>query len=580
MKLLLLTQLLVVATLARAKEAGSLHIVAPAVLRDQFQPDGEIKMSPAKFGIPAYAGREVQGLAVYAPKGDMDACEPIDKALIPNWPEKKPVVLMVDRGTCTFVTKVRQAEETGAAAVIIVDNKDERYLPYMADDNTGANIQIPSMLIHKDDGAKVKAYIDSEAENDLPVMLSLAWDYAPVDNVVEWELYSTVANREAAEFKLSFADAVDVLGKDSTFTPHIFTIKMNYCATAFKDPTSPRYQACRDSCIRGGRYCANGDVDTGTKGYKILQADVTGNCVWQVVNKTNDYSAYFTYSAQMTLNCMREKLEATCSEQLMLGLGIDTDAVEECVAATGGIDQETDEANTMLDAEILEKADKNVYYEPDAHVNGFRYSGTFSCPSPIDRSHCGMLASICASYKDPETIKACVSDADCPLGQVKDMAGTCGGNCSYDKCNRCLEVDDAKINKCLGCDGEPFSGKVVSCGRCGGPQKDKCGRCYNVTDSRRIDANSNTSCAPKGNASAATEPQIIRKKGEKQGGGFSAGAIVGIVMSCVAVVGLGVFCFMKHRQRQLKEDIDALLKQYLPMDAQPGASASHQVAVI
>ena len=88
-----------------------------------------------------------------------------------------PVILLVDRGRCTFVNKVtavtatalpvvsrtrvrgnrrqrhlayphvlsqvRNAQMSSAQAVVIVDNKDERNLPLMADDGTGTDIDIP-----------------------------------------------------------------------------------------------------------------------------------------------------------------------------------------------------------------------------------------------------------------------------------------------------------------------------------------------------------------------------------------------------------------------------------------------------
>jgi uncharacterized protein HemX len=53
------------------------------------------------------------------------------------------------------------------------------------------------------------------------------------------------------------------------------------------------------------------------------------------------------------------------------------------------------------------------------------------------------------------------------------------------------------------------------------------------------------------------------------------GAVVAIVLTLIVVVGLGVFFYMRHRQRALKQDIDSLLKQYLPMsDANSAGDAA------
>ena len=50
-----------------------------------------------------------------------DACQPLNNA---GWVGGTKII-MVDRGDCTFVTKVRHAQTAGGSAVIVVDNVDE-----------------------------------------------------------------------------------------------------------------------------------------------------------------------------------------------------------------------------------------------------------------------------------------------------------------------------------------------------------------------------------------------------------------------------------------------------------------------
>lgn len=84
----------------------------------------------ALFGVPPYGG-SIQQNVYYA---DQDLCEPnVDTSkgypernpdkngVVPGWPS--PYILMVDRGGCTFVKKVRNAQRSGAAGVIIADDK-------------------------------------------------------------------------------------------------------------------------------------------------------------------------------------------------------------------------------------------------------------------------------------------------------------------------------------------------------------------------------------------------------------------------------------------------------------------------
>jgi hypothetical protein len=69
---------------------------------------------------------------------------------------------MVDRGTCHFVSKVLNIQKYGGILAIIVDNKEfedpDRLI--MSDDGTGKAVKIPSFLIGKSDGDKIKAALE------------------------------------------------------------------------------------------------------------------------------------------------------------------------------------------------------------------------------------------------------------------------------------------------------------------------------------------------------------------------------------------------------------------------------------
>ena len=57
-------------------------------------------------------------------------------------------VILLERGKCTFVTKVRNVEKAGANIALIGDNKEEQSEVYiMSDDGSGHSINIPSFFI-------------------------------------------------------------------------------------------------------------------------------------------------------------------------------------------------------------------------------------------------------------------------------------------------------------------------------------------------------------------------------------------------------------------------------------------------
>jgi len=64
-------------------------------------------------------------------------------------------IALIDRGTCTFVTKVRNVQNAGAVAAIIANNVSDT--PFaMGDDGTGRDIDIPSVMIGVSDGQAIK----------------------------------------------------------------------------------------------------------------------------------------------------------------------------------------------------------------------------------------------------------------------------------------------------------------------------------------------------------------------------------------------------------------------------------------
>ena len=67
--------------------------------------------------------------------------------------------MLVERGNCSFVTKVRNAERAGASLVVVIDDRTENIINViMGDDGTGTGIRIPAMLIGKDSGNILKDF--------------------------------------------------------------------------------------------------------------------------------------------------------------------------------------------------------------------------------------------------------------------------------------------------------------------------------------------------------------------------------------------------------------------------------------
>ena len=114
------------------------------------------QVGTASFGAPlaspGLSGDVVQGLDPADIAGPLttDGCSPLTNSLTGN-------IALLDRGSCAFVTKAKNAQNAGAIGVIIVDNRLEIPPPSMS--GTDPSISIPAVMISQGDGATIRAQL-------------------------------------------------------------------------------------------------------------------------------------------------------------------------------------------------------------------------------------------------------------------------------------------------------------------------------------------------------------------------------------------------------------------------------------
>jgi hypothetical protein len=77
-------------------------------------------------------------------------------------------IAMIDRGTCTFVTKARNAQAAGATAMVLVDNRRDTCLPPSMGGSEDT-ITIPVISISQDDGNAIKAQLAANVSATLHI---------------------------------------------------------------------------------------------------------------------------------------------------------------------------------------------------------------------------------------------------------------------------------------------------------------------------------------------------------------------------------------------------------------------------
>lgn len=166
---------LIIVTLI-ALNSCTIFVRAPKKLASQF-PNGQIQGSISKFGKIPY-GYNIVGSLYYDTKsleknslflGCTDAFS-LSIKLSKNADIDESPIVLIDRGTCSFVKKVTNAENFGAHAALIINNNDEDVNNLvMADDGNGKYVTIPAELINKSDGEKLKTFLKENPNTEVSI---------------------------------------------------------------------------------------------------------------------------------------------------------------------------------------------------------------------------------------------------------------------------------------------------------------------------------------------------------------------------------------------------------------------------
>lgn len=183
---------------------------------------GEVVASIADFGHIPY-GHTLVGQAVYIQTND-NGCSSFGDALS-KFDDPSPIVL-VKRGGCSFVQKVRNVEHGGGKMAIVVDEANNENVKFIAmvNDGTGNGIVIPSLLINKDPGNQILDFFTvNDASVTKKVKIVVSFDIAHPDNRVEYDILLSSYQDRALDFISSFKEYHDKLGKDALMTPRYFS---------------------------------------------------------------------------------------------------------------------------------------------------------------------------------------------------------------------------------------------------------------------------------------------------------------------------------------------------------------------
>jgi hypothetical protein len=440
-------------------------------------------------------------------------------------------IILVDRGDCHFVQKVKYAQDKGAAGVIVADkrcsctsvNDGSRDTsaavcgasgtsktcisiePYMADDGTGAAVKIPSLLIDRYDAQVLRWCLNKDAAKCASatgvVTVALKWNVPTTDKDVEWELWTSAD--ETTSFKHGFTPFAHKLKESTNFVPHYFIWDGEEwgCTTA---------GSCSTQCVAGGKYCSpdpDGATDVGVSGANIVLENLRQMCVWEQMDfKSDGAEKWWRYLDEMKdvfKRVMTSEKPATevkddffesYSKEVHSKLGLDFAKTQKCMKM---VNNDHDKLKNELAARKLGAGARGEILQlPSIVVNGriIREGITTSA----------VLLTLCSATINPGPFCKCVK-------------GTDGKN---------MELCQNNENE-LCPDGEFYCSDLDAADKC-------------VSDVTKCPSASNS--------------------------GLSGGASFALIVAIVAALGGGGFAYYTHSRKQMRAEMQNILAEYMPLE--------------
>lgn len=367
---------------------ASVYVYGPDELRVTIEseyPKGVIPSTLANFGNPPY-GSIIVG-RVYLPRhtDDPKGCGillPIDFTDDPD--AIKSPILLLERGDCAFVIKARNAQNIGAAALILIDNSEEDVTKVvMTDNGTGGNIAIPVFMIGKNDGDLISTYIKDSLYSSR-VALTLTFEINPAPKTVEYELWMSSEMKTVRSFLYEFSKyAVNFKEDETLMIPH-YVLWYN---TVSKDSN---YTIPHPDCLSGGRYCTpDPDYDGPRSGRDILLEDLRQICIYQIARSQKEHQIWWKYVQAFNETCKNEFTES-CSQDTMEKVGINIKTVDNCVKNSFTGKDYTMDDNLLLHHERDRMLDRGIHYFPILLINNQTFRGDLESDE--------VMGAVCAAY--------------------------------------------------------------------------------------------------------------------------------------------------------------------------------------
>eukprot|EP00915_Cephaloidophora_sp_WS-2016_P005012 GHVH01006688.1.p1 GENE.GHVH01006688.1~~GHVH01006688.1.p1 ORF type:complete len:366 (+),score=59.62 GHVH01006688.1:54-1151(+) len=312
---------------------GQLQVLSPLSARDLFHggalraPQGLIPVATSTFGAPTYGESFVAKVLRFEPGssnycngeatyGGNNVANNSFKSLNPD----ASIAFLVDRGGCSFMEKVFEAEKFGADAVIFIDSPESKWDRkkmgdvIVADNGHGIHVNIPSVVVTFEDGVGLLRF--AQAPDDINTSESLTVDFnweVPKGDGVKFDFWMSNGIENSREFIAEFAPLALAIGDTLTVRPHFYVVGLDGL------DESARKLMCYNS---DARFCIPTTDNSDNSGASVLREDLRQMCLLESgkLSTVKNEHLWMEYVSKTVKKCHGVE-DPTCGDNVLHALG-------------------------------------------------------------------------------------------------------------------------------------------------------------------------------------------------------------------------------------------------------------------
>ncbi|CAD8118985.1 unnamed protein product [Paramecium sonneborni] len=361
-----------------------LKVLRPAELVNHL--GSKVNIALANFGQIPFGHRLMGYVDMAQPNNGCNSLKPTNGSQF----------ILIERGNCTFVTKVRNAQNAGYSLAIIGNNNDQTLESdfVMADDGNGYAVDIPSIFIALKDFNIMKEYVQKfnvYDSTDEKVFVLVKFDVEKKENVdVIFRL--EVNNRDSYRIVDEFQQYYDLLKNEQVNYTLLYSIFNS-------NNSETEYLIDESNCICERRYCAiDPDGEGIGSGKNIIEESIRQTCIFKHFPQK-----YFQYMNKFNFECTKAQAYSTCGSRIINNLEISADDIVKCRdesfkdpfthQTTKNL---TNSYNAILEHQMILLENAGMVGLPSVVVNSIVYKGQLTGK--------GIFGEICNSFITPPSI--------------------------------------------------------------------------------------------------------------------------------------------------------------------------------